>query len=464
MAKRRVLFWFDVEDCTVTESDDAAKRLAQILSAQGVRGTMKMVGQKCRALRERVRYDVIDALQEHAIGFHSDMHGGRPQPAEYMAPHEWLDGQRQFEARERRGVDEVEAMFGRTPCTYGQPGGNWSPQVFPILRRWGIPTYVSGFGYVGLHAQPFYYGGIVNTSHMAGPDRRGREVCHRMTLGFDLGTEEAKRTYAAALDASYDALEDGGLISVANHPCQLVLREWFSARRKSEAQQDGGYAHFEEFVRWVLAHDEVECITAEDLPELYPDRAQGRVFAADELRELALGVGSEVYFQEFEGLALSAAELFGMFARFLAQAIREGTVPAGAVCQHLDGPAAMDFVDCDWFEAEPEEFAQTVLDVAGFLARHGRLPDAIEADAWDLGVPEWFCCAAQLVAHLVETGELDTTVATTMARLRIEEHVDEDAARSSWRGAMLREGFDGSKLLEQAKAQAWTLKPAILAT
>lgn len=463
MATRHVLFWFDVEDCTVPQSDDCARRIAEIFSARGQRATMKLVGHKCRVLRERVRYTVIDALSRHAIGFHSDMHGGRPQPAEYMAPHDWLDGQREFEARERRGVDEIEAMFGVTPCTYGQPGSNWSPQVFPVLRAWGIPTYVSGFGYVGLHAQPFRYGGMVNTSRMSGTDRRGRPAQHYFGLGFDVGTDEAEARHHAAFDASYDLLEDGGMISIGYHPCQLVLEEWFSTFLKPRAQTLAGFERLDALLGWVLDHPEVECITAEDLPRLYPDRAQGRVFSADELRELALAVGQEVYFQEFDGMALSAAELFGMFTRFLAQAIREGTVPAGAVCEHLDGPAARQFIDCDWFEADPEEFCETVLDVADFLALHGRLPDLIEADAWDLGVPEWFCCAAQMVAHLVEGGDLDTTVATSLARLRINEHVSDEAARNSWGGVMHYEGFDGSKLLEQAKLQAWTLKPAILA-
>lgn len=176
MDTRHVLLWFDVEDCTVTQSDDAAKRLCQILTALDVRGTMKLVGQKVRVLRERVRYDVIDALAEHAIGYHTDWHGLRPQPAEYMGPLDWHEGQREFERRERRGVDEIGEMWGVTPVCYGQPGSNWSPHVFPVLRKWGIPTYVSGFGYVGLNAQPFYYGGMINTSHMHGREAKGREA------------------------------------------------------------------------------------------------------------------------------------------------------------------------------------------------------------------------------------------------------------------------------------------------
>ena len=464
MATRYVLFWFDVEDCTVPQSDDCARRIAEIFTARGQRATMKLVGQKCRVLRERVRYKVIDALGKHAIGFHSDMHGGRPQPAEYMAPHEWLEGQREFETRERRGVDEIEAMFGVTPCTYGQPGSNWSPQVFPVLRQWGIPTYVSSFGYVGLHAQPFRYGGIVNTSRMGGTDRRGRPAQHVFGLGFDVGMPAAEARHHAAFDASYELLEDGGMISIGYHPCQLVLEEWFSTFLKPREQTLAGFERLDALLGWVLGHPEVECITAEDLPRLYPDRAQGRVFSAEELRALALGVGDEVYFQGFEGMTLSAAELLGMFARFLAQAVREGTVPAGVSCEYVDGPAERArLLGGPATQCGPVEFARSVLMVADFLTEHGRVPDIIGADTWTVPPGEWFCLAAQMVAHLVETGELAAQATTMMPVPRIEEHVSDEAARNSWGSVMHYEGFDGSRLLEQAMLQAWTLKPAILA-
>jgi len=92
MPQVHVLFWFDVEDCTVTHSDDAAKRLALILERHGVRGTFKVVGQKARMLEQRIRYDVIDALERHDIGFHSNWHGLRPQIAEYLGPLDWEEG------------------------------------------------------------------------------------------------------------------------------------------------------------------------------------------------------------------------------------------------------------------------------------------------------------------------------------------------------------------------------------
>lgn len=462
MAPRHVLMWFDVEDCTVPQSDDCAGRIAEILTENGARGTMKIVGQKLRMMRRRVRYRVIEELGRHAIGYHSDMHGQHPQPAEYMAPCDWLEGQEEFARRERRGVDEIIETFGRVPCTYGQPGGNWSPQVFPVLREWGIPTYVSGFGYVGLDSQPFYYGGMPNMSHLYGIGEN-REPNNYFGLGFELGTDGALERYKQQFDTIYDRLSDGGTISIANHPVQFAIERWWSTDLKPREQRDRGYEQFDALVKYIRGHPEARFITAEDLPHIYPDRAAGRVFSAEELRELAVKVGNEVYFQRLDDVAVSAAEMFGMFTRFLAQSIREDRVAPGAVCQHLDGPAddTAHFPE-GWLQIGRDSFAESVFEADDFIRQNRRLPDVVFTEPEEASTADWFCCLAQMVANLVETGELLEDVVTGPARMRIEDHVDRAAAEGSWRGAMAEgDGFDGSKLLEQARLQAWTLKPAL---
>src|SRR5207247_735498 len=57
-----VVLWFDTEDYVLPPSDDAAKRVAELLTRQGVRATFKVVGEKARTLERRGRQDVIAAL------------------------------------------------------------------------------------------------------------------------------------------------------------------------------------------------------------------------------------------------------------------------------------------------------------------------------------------------------------------------------------------------------------------
>jgi hypothetical protein len=70
-AKVYVVLWFDTEDYILPASDDAALRIADFLTGEGIRGTFKVVGEKARTLEKRKRTDVIAALKKHEIGYHS---------------------------------------------------------------------------------------------------------------------------------------------------------------------------------------------------------------------------------------------------------------------------------------------------------------------------------------------------------------------------------------------------------
>ena len=118
-----VVLWFDTEDYLLPASDDAAKRVAEILTARGIRGTFKVVGEKARVLEQRSRADVIAALRKHDIGYHSNLHSVHPTPAEYLAECGWLDGVAEFVRRESAGAADVRRIFGvPTLSCYGQPG------------------------------------------------------------------------------------------------------------------------------------------------------------------------------------------------------------------------------------------------------------------------------------------------------------------------------------------------------
>src|SRR5579884_371265 len=95
-----VLLWFDTEDYVLPASDDAAKHLADLLTAEGVPATFKVVGEKARRLEQRGRKDVIAALQQHEIGYHSNYHSTQPTPAMYLRDLGWTDGIAEFDRRE----------------------------------------------------------------------------------------------------------------------------------------------------------------------------------------------------------------------------------------------------------------------------------------------------------------------------------------------------------------------------
>ena len=121
-----VILWFDTEDYLLPADDDACLRLATMLRERGIRATFKVVGEKARVLEQRKRQDVISALRQHDIGYHSDFHSVHPTPTEYLADCGLLDGMAEFARREGDGAADVRRIFGvKTLACYGQPGSSW---------------------------------------------------------------------------------------------------------------------------------------------------------------------------------------------------------------------------------------------------------------------------------------------------------------------------------------------------
>ena len=463
MADVHLLFWFDVEDCTVPQSDDAAGRLAAILSEHGARGTFKVVGQKARMLEQRVRYKVMDALKKHDIGYHANWHGGRPQIAEYLGPLDWDEGVAEFEKREGPGLDDVRRLFGVNPVTYGQPGSNWAPHVFPVLRKWDIPTYVSGFGYVGVDCQPFWYGGVLCTSHMYGNRFGGEGQRHLMGLNFELGKpgelDKHKETFTRSLD---QLSETGGLISIINHPCTLVLEQWFSTDMKPRELTEAGYRHFDEFVKWALSFDNVTTTCAGELRDLYPDRARGRRFCRDEIREIARGLLEEINFQRVDDMTVSAAEAFGMLVNCLAGHVTTGEPPTDALCTPVYNPTSRPPAPARSQSVRWHEFCESVRTVAGYVNRKRQVPSRVELSGGAAAPGDYLAAVAQALTRLFSGEAAPDEVRIEPAACRFEERVDTAAAESGWRGSMLPDGFSAPKMVELAKLEAWTLKPAVL--
>ena len=132
-----IVLWFDTEDYILPQSDDAAKRIAVFLTQQGVPATFKVVGEKARVLQQRQRQDVISAIAQHDIGYHSNTHSQHPTVAEYESNLDWQTGVEEFNRRERPGYDDVAHIFRKTPVAYGQPGSSWAPQPYQALAKVG---------------------------------------------------------------------------------------------------------------------------------------------------------------------------------------------------------------------------------------------------------------------------------------------------------------------------------------
>ncbi len=473
-----VILWFDTEDYILPESDTAAKRLATFLTAHGIRATFKLVGEKARTLERRGRRDVIGALAQHEIGFHSNTHSQHPTVAEYEAGLDWRDGAREFTRRERPGYEDIRRIFGQSSTCYGQPGSSWAPQVFAALRQWGVRVYLDEGSHVGLEGKPFWYGGLLNIFNTPAHPRLRPN-------GDWSNLAEAK----AAFNEIYLQLSrepQGGVVSLYFHPCEFVHQEFWDAVNfarganppreewklppmKTPEARERAFKYLEQLVLEMKSHPRVEFVTASQALSLFPDRAQKRAFSTDDLLKIAREVSPEVSFQVHEDYALSASEVLALLTWYVAGVVRKdsrGSLLLEGTPYGPSSPAKQlrESVNVPW-----GQFSRTVVDLADFLDKNAQVPSVVWLGSKAVPPESYLLTLAEVTKTLIaegqpaKAGQPPNSVTLAAAHLAAEKHVAADSP-DLWDWIIFPPGFHSPELMSLARLQAWTLKPARIGT
>lgn len=465
--KVNVVLWFDTEDYILPPSDDAAKRLAAFLTEQGIQATFKVVGEKARTLERRHRTDVIAALQKHAIGYHSNTHSQHPTPAEYESLLDWETGAAEFSRRERSGFNDVQRIFQQRPCCYGQPGSSWAPQAFPSLSSWGVGLYLDEAEHVGLNGRPFYYGGLLNIFNTKeGPQLRPNDDWSNL--------EESKRKFHQAYEQMTG--NGGGLISLYFHPCEFIHSQFWDmnfARGASPPREqwqifplrpsdsrERAFHYFEQLVLYMKSFPQVQFITGPQAIRLYADGARGHKFSASETAQIASQVQSEVNFQDHGTYTLSPAEILTLIAeRMVARPGKTGvdsgvTLPSTVYGPSLPSPELTEPVDVPW-----SQFERSLQDLHMFIQRNRQIPSAVWLGSKPVPPEAFLVAMAKIIGEHKERGARPEKVTVAPARLATTKYVAADSPEL-WSWPIFPQGFHSEHLMELARLQAWTLKPA----
>jgi peptidoglycan/xylan/chitin deacetylase (PgdA/CDA1 family) len=471
-----VTLWFDTEDYVLPQSDDAAKRLAEILTKLGVRATFKMVGEKARVLQQRGRTDVIEALRAHEIGYHTDMHSRPPTPATYLQHAGWEDGIAEFLRREGAGAKDVERILGRPLMAYGQPGSSWAPQAYPALRAMGIPLYLDEADHVGLDDQPFYYGGMLNVFRM-------RSTLARMELKGGTSLAEGKAAFLAATDRV--RAKGGGTVSVYYHPCEWVharfwdavnfsdganppREEWKKPDIRPSAETEQAFGDFERFIAFAKSQPGVRFVVASELARLYADRALAHDFTRDDLLAVARAVQGEQTFLRRGEYALSVADMFSLLTQAAGGFAATGAVPSVRL-RALDGPAenctptggGKRLAGADQDTLPWEAFSRATGEVVRFTDGAKRVPAEIWVGAQNISPSEYLATLGGALETLIATGRPPAQVTRLSGTFTADRHVAADTP-DLWSWPIFPKGFHAPRIMQLARLQAWTLKPALL--
>ncbi len=494
-----VILWFDTEDYLLPADDDACKRLAQMLTERHIRATFKIVGEKARVLEQRGRRDVISALKKHDIAYHANFHSLHPTPSEYLADCGLLDGAAEFIRREGSGAADVRRIFSvQTLACYGQPGSSWAPQAIIALPQigvapHGVPCYVDEGDHVGLNEQPFWFAGVLNVYHM------GRN-CTRMELHDPAALEPAKQRFSAVARRLLGQ-DRPGLISIYYHPCEWVHREfwdgvnfrrganppreqWKIPPQRTAEETDAAFRRFGEYMDFIRAIPQVRFVVASDLPLIYADAVRSTGASEDDLAEIASAIArpagtspvgtdalgtpppasSSLDFRVLNDRAYSLADQFellttvvgnlldGRKPRFSLKATGllgpDNAPPPPAALERLDWPA----------------FRDATCDVLSFIQTERRIPSRVFIGADAIPPNQFLGALAQVYLFYRAHGTLPTSEGVFVpaaGELLPACHIAQDSPGLFGGWVIHKENFRAPKLLELARLQAWTLKPAL---
>ena len=479
-----VILWFDTEDYLLPADDDASKRLAEMLSARGIHATFKIVGEKARTLERRGRRDVIAALKKHTIAYHSDFHSVHPTPSEYLADCGFLDGVAEFVRREGDGAADIRRIFGvKTLACYGQPGSSWGAQTIAGLKQIGVapsgvPCYVDEGNHVGLNHKPFWYCNAINVYDMG----RG-EAYTRMDLHDPAAVEPAKREVSAMAERLAKR-DGGGLISIFYHPCEWVHQqfwdgvnfarganppreEWKPPPQRTAEETEGAFQRFGEYIDHIRAISGVRWITAADLPAIYPDlvRAEGASGAElDELARRISGGGTNVDFQIIGKKAFSVADQFELLTLAVGQLLEGKKLKAATASRGLFGPDNLPPASGARQQIPWRAFRDATLDVREFIQTQQRVPARVFIGANAIPPADFLVALASAYdfqrqhGNFPEQHEVSSGANTMVLPARF---IAKDTPNLFGGWVIHKEGFRAPKILEVARLQAWTLKPAL---
>lgn len=462
----RVFLWFDTEDYILPESDEALLRIARFLTEEDVRATFKIVGEKARVLEQRDRRDVLGALDHHDIGYHTDFHSVQPTPAMYLSPLGWEEGVEEFSRREYQGMLDLERITGQHPSCYGQPGSSWGPQQYGALQNWGIPVYLDAGEHIDLNGEPLWYGRTLTLFSL------------KHTIRTELGGEADLSQAKADFESAYRDLQaqGGGIISIYYHPCEFVheefwdgtnfvdganppREEWKLPPMKDANAIETAYSTFEAYVRYIKTFPGVRFTTAREAPDLYPDTARELRIGATDILELARKISSgNLIFQEIEGKTLSLSEVFYLLVSAADRLIEQRPVDLSLDIETPWGP----------FNPPPRpitvstdlsQFRRTLADVLDHLRSEQRVPDAVWVGSQAVSPDSFLVATAQFVVDQLEGKTSPQMISISPKTADFSSYIRNDDGLWGW--VIFPKGFNAPEMMELARRQGWTLKPAV---
>ena len=197
---------------------------------------------------------------------------------------------------------------------------------------------------------------------------------------------------------------------------------------------------------------------------IYADAATTRSFRRDDLLSFARSAQEEISFQRFDGYAVSAADVFSLLTTAMTTFGDRHAWPAELKLRPLYGPSHT-FTRATGGTSSSSyrwsAFLEAVRDVDAFCRSAGRIPDQVWLGSESLSPADYLATLASAAQGIIVTGKAPSDVARKSGRFTADRYVADDSP-ALWNWVIFPEGFHAPRIMELARLQAWTLKPALL--
>jgi hypothetical protein len=197
---------------------------------------------------------------------------------------------------------------------------------------------------------------------------------------------------------------------------------------------------------------------------IYADASMARGYRQADLLAFARAAQQEITFQRLDGYSVSAADVFGLLTSAAAAFVETNTWPATVKATALDGPARPYVPSTGGTRSSSfpgSAFARAVRDTSDFIRTSRRVPDEVWIGPESLSPADYLATLAKTVEDMTATGNAPSDVMRREGRFTADRYVAEDSP-ALWNWVIFPEGFHAPRIMELARLQAWTLKPAVM--
>ena len=435
-------FWFDTEDFITPEADDALYLLLVMLKEKNIPATFKLVAEKARMLERRNRYDIIGLLRScdnFEIGYHTDMHSAHPTVSEYCEQMGFEEGLAAFYARENPGRLDVERITGKKCVCYGQPGNSWSAQSFPALSQMDIKVYMDCHDVIDGGGKPYWFGGLLN--YLDVPWFR-----MDLTPDYTANMKKAREEYKSRFEGK------NGFINIFYHPCEFSCTEfydlnfarganptrenWKTANLRPAGEMRGLVDNLGEYLDYLLEQG-VKIISVSDMLKMLKDN--NCEIPEDMMSELVeKASGGLVDYLKYGDYSVSAVEVLSLLARKI--------LNKPLICSFAYGPERA--FKSTGKNINADELAKIICEF--FESGKNILPDYFEISGAKISPLDAAVKLAQTIS-----GESKDVESVLCPENQVTKNDD-------WSGWVIHENdFKARNILELARLQMWTFKPAV---